>query len=240
MPTSACVLGRHGGSRDAARPPRSASGAGDLADGAPLGHHDDAVGERQHLRQIGGDHDQRDARGRRRLAQAGGRSRSGRRRRRRASARRRSAPWARPRATSRSAPSAGCRRRGCRPSWRTAGRRDARARRRSAWRCASAAGAARGHRAVARPLRSTVTPRRCRRCLMPGNRPEVLAVLRHHADPRPLCPPSGRAEAKWLAAQTATDPPVSPGAAPMRVSQNSVRPGADQAGEADDLARAAR
>ena len=61
-----------------------------FADGPALGHHDDAVGERQHLRQVGRHDEQGDAACRRGRA-AAGRSRSALRRRRRASARRRSA-----------------------------------------------------------------------------------------------------------------------------------------------------
>ena len=61
---------------------------GQLADGPALGHDDDAVGERQHLGQVGRDDEQRHAACRPARA-AAGRSRSARRHRRRASARRR-------------------------------------------------------------------------------------------------------------------------------------------------------
>ena len=66
----------------------SAVSTGEIADRAAVGHDDDAVGEGQHFRQVGGDDQERHARGRR--ARAGcGRSRPVRRHRRLASARRR-------------------------------------------------------------------------------------------------------------------------------------------------------
>ncbi len=79
---------------------------------AALVHHHDAVAHAQHLRQLRGDHDHRDALAGE-LARSAGGSPPWRRRRCRASARRGSgcAGWSA--ASGRSAPSAGCRRRGC-------------------------------------------------------------------------------------------------------------------------------
>ena len=93
-------------------------GSRDLADDPALGEDDDAVGDRDQLRQVG--RDEQDAACLPRRASTGGRrSPPWRRRRCRASARRRSAPSSRGTATWRSPPSAGCRRRSCAPSGRS-------------------------------------------------------------------------------------------------------------------------
>ena len=71
-------------------PPASPRRASRIAHLPPLAHHQDAVAQRQHLRQVGGDHDDADAL--RARARGSGRGpRPWRRRRCRASARRRSA-----------------------------------------------------------------------------------------------------------------------------------------------------
>ena len=87
----------------------------DLAGDAALAHRDDAVADRQHLRQLRRDGDDRDA-ARAPARTAGCAPRPWRRRRCRASARRRSAPSAAAPASGRARPSADCRRRDWRSS----------------------------------------------------------------------------------------------------------------------------
>ena len=109
-----------------------------LGDDGAVGDDQHAVGQAQHLRDLAGDHDDGDARGRRGRGPAR-RSPSGRRRRRRGSARRAAAPCSRAAASGPARPSAGCRPTGCatiarrrRPGGRRATRYCSRAAARSA------------------------------------------------------------------------------------------------------------
>ena len=97
----------------------------ELAGDPALRHHDDAVRQRENLRKVGRDDEQRDARLPRGRAGCG-RCPPSSRRPRRASARRRSVCADAAPAISRAGPSAGCRRRGCAPRGRC-----------WAWRCAA-------------------------------------------------------------------------------------------------------
>ena len=189
-----------------------------LADGAALGHHHDAVGERQHLGQVGRDDEQRHA-ARRRGRAAAGRSRSARRRRRRASARRRSAASAPSPATWRAAPSAGCRPRDCRRSGaRSASRCEAR--RRSAW------PAPRPWRWRNWPPDETLRQHRrrrcCRRCPCRGT--GRTALRSSGTMPMPACLPSHGPVGAIVAGRRRGCVPRRRRRAPKIASQNSLRP----------------
>ena len=189
-----------------------------LADGAALGHDHDAVGQRQHLGQVGGDDQQGHAAGRRGRA-GGGRSRRGRRRRRRASARRRSGGAAPAPATWRAAPSAGCRPTGCRRSGATLG---VAMRSSSTKRSASASALRFGEDAPDETLREHRRRRCCRRCPCRGTgRPSLRS-----SGTMPM-PAAMRVPRALRVDRPAVDPDRarrSPARAPKIASQNSLRP----------------
>ena len=137
----------------------------------------------------------------------------------------------------RARPSAGCRPR--------AARRPARARGRG---CRSCVIASRGQRLLARAVDEDAardagrgSPSRRSRAI--GHRPDqalLAAVLRHVGDAEVACASRGAARSRTGLPSMRISPAVA-GVMPKIVCASSVRPGADEAGEAEDLAaRAAR
>ena len=201
-------------------------------DGA-LVHHGDAVAHADHLLHVAGDHQDRDAARRRGRASAR-RSRSWRRHRCRGSARRRSSPAGASTATWRARPSAGCRRTGCRPRSRPTGALMPRR-----VRCRSAL-------AVSAPRRTMPATRvagEVGQGDVLGDRDVeqqagALAVLGHQVDAaldrvaRRLRSPPAAPSRHDLAAERAVDAEDGPG--------ELGAAGADQPGEAQDLAAAQR
>ena len=209
----------------------SASVAAELGGQPALVHHQHAVGHAEHLGQLAGDHQHGERRGRPARSSAGG-PRPSCRRRCRASARRRSAASARSRATWRARPSAGCRPRGSRPGpssrWNLSCSRVAHSR------ASAVLGAAADQPERARARRS---PRQRR---VAGDREvhdEALlaAVLGHEADARRA---SRRAAGRAAAAgRRPRRGRRRRGRSPKIARATSLRPGADEPGERDDLAR---